>query len=149
MYKQNKKTKKWLSTAYPKDAREATDSWIEATEFSLNKYKQATPEVLEKYDLIQVGNAIFTSNPYTSKTTRFVLAFDATTCPLCIRAKEVAGNDYDFCEICPLYKELDDVKCDRPGVGPWYRWVYGEGPESMIDALQRTLDRLKEEQDEQ
>lgn len=149
MYKPAKLTQKWLEKAYPKRASEATGSWIEATEFSLNKFKNLSKEILARHNLQMLSTAIFTLKTDKDGYIHHVLDIDVTTCPLCIRSKHITASPFpiSYCLKCPLYKELEE-QCDSPNQ-PWNVWASTGDPQPMIDALQRTLDRLKEEQDEQ
>lgn len=117
----------FLAEFYPIPANEATNSWLEATNHSIQKWKGMLPENLEKHnqytddgDVLTIGDSEY----------RITLRYGSNTCALCM--KDYANG----CIPCPLYT-LTQESCR------YYDSVYAyslrnDNPQPMIDALYAT-----------
>lgn len=122
----------WKKEFYPIHAEELKDkSWLECTQHSLQKWKGVLPENLEKYNLV------FKESFLVSKTNQFLMAFNSTTCSLCIKA-EAEKYTISKCKNCAMLHELE-YSCD-------YKQLYFKAtsnPQLLVDTLQQLVDKLE------
>lgn len=120
----------FLKEFYQIPANEATNSWLEATNHSIQKWKGMLPENLEKHNQIMSDEWHIVTTDSGEKT----LAYGNITCALCIKAINEAG--YYFCSVCPLMM-LFSYECDD-GESAYVSTKYSRNPQPMIDALYST-----------
>ena len=124
--------KSWREEFLPVDAEDATGSTGEAIAHSLQKWKGALPENLEKHEVKFENMEIRGSDGNEH--------FGSSNCALC-----VACFDYseDTCKRCPLwYADGSEAgsRCFAPGRG-YFRATYNYGPQVMIAELQAAMDK--------
>lgn len=108
----------------------------EAAAHSLQKWKGALPENLEKHDVIYESHRIVDKKDAA-------LYFDNRTCSLCFHYE--VGADYVECKDCPLYIVRGKVSCcdekENELDSPYYESK--DDPKPMIEWLEKAVEYEK------
>lgn len=116
----------FLKEFYPIPANEATNSWLEATNHSIQKWKGMLPENLEKHDQYTTNGYVLTVGDSKYQTT---LLYGVKTCALCSKDDANEMN----CVPCPLYTLMQE-SCTANN-SAYDRAARSNNPQPMIDAL--------------
>lgn len=120
----------FLKEFYPIPASEATNSWLEATNHSIQKWKGMLAENLEKHNQIMSDEWHIVISDNGENT----LAYGNSTCALC--SKAINKADSYFCNICPLMM-LFSCECGDEE-SAYMSTKHTRNPQPMIDALYAT-----------
>lgn len=128
--------KSWREEFLPVEAEDATGSTGEAIAHSLQKWKGALPENLEKHE-VKFENLEISG----SEGNEF---FGSSNCALCVAFFDY-GTPEDTCKRCPLWY-ADGSRCEAgsrcfdPGRG-YLKAKHNYGPQVMIAELQAAMDK--------
>ena len=132
---------RWKREYYPINASEFEDkTLLEAVEHSLKKWEGLSEEVVEEYNLsftcVSAGKVAY------SKLEG--MPINGSTCSLCV--KQSSRIYYTGCNGCALYVSLGGVSCSDDSLEPSpYRKMMESGdPTSMIEALRKTVEMVKD-----
>jgi hypothetical protein len=130
----------WLEEFYPTPADDPQNSGdaLAAAKHSLQKWRGLTAESLSNPGVSRIGDRGI-GNIDTS------LKIDILTCSLCHYSRGVCKRGKQYCNHCPLFK-TEGVECDvsdeLEGQSLFHQWEDDDNPQPMIEAIQRTVDRL-------
>lgn len=130
----------WKKEFYPKPASSfikldgsKKHVQLSAIKHSLKKWQGLTRDNLRKHGLADRQGWISEVNSNIS----VVFDIDGGSCALC-EVYYQDGSDYsETCKNCPLFQSLER-RCDVEGM-PFSKYLDGEGPSFMINALKTTL----------
>lgn len=120
----------WKPEFYPIKAEGAIGSTGEAIAHSLQKWKGALPENLEKHEV--------TFENLEIRGHGEEVHFGSGTCALCVKFFDYDDHE-DGCTSCPLRYE-DGSRCFDPGRG-YFKAKHNYGPQVMITELQAAMDK--------
>lgn len=126
----------WKDEFYPVDAEELINdcpTLSEAIQHSLTKWIGLRKDNLTRHDVV-----LYTSPLYVIESLDGNLAVDGDTCLLCLRYRYQCVN-------CILFMVLGGNSCCSDRNSPYQAFTYDSNPEPMIEALQKTLEYLKDE----
>jgi hypothetical protein len=140
--------KTWAAEYYPKPAREAIGTPLEAAKHSLQKWIGLRKENMEKHGVLRritasgsnivIGDLLWRGND---------LVISWESCALC----RYAGSYYitASCSGCPLYEVRGQIPCceaSGSAINAFFAYTRRGDPEPMIEDLQATVRMLEKTQ---
>ena len=119
----------WKEKFYPeKPTKNMTKK--AAIQHSITKWIGLRPENLDKHKLeLDVEGDLLEDGKY-------VFGVNSSSCALC---RKYYDDDDRGCQKCPLFKVLDNERCDYDNDSPFVIYRNEHNPEPMIAALEKTL----------
>lgn len=124
----------------PVDAKVAASCDLKAAEHSLQKWSGLLPAALEKHEVkVRIGSYgempyIYDPNDGEARP----LYIDSRNCALC-QANTVS------CARCPIVVHSHGIPCYGYPQSPWSAWMNNINPHPMVELLQTTVNKLKEQ----